>query len=181
MQIVIRFAELVSAVGPNLDAEFQRAEETYVKDILAPNDVISAGYVTYNIETNNGHNYNGLLAFESASSLTLRKPGGETQVILRREVDGNPKVSSISLMPDNFSADLKPNDVADVIAWIRTPQASMVLLDNNVDLLNSLDHGPGTAEFVPISEETLTLLFESHLRSGTRPKLKAGNIKSWEP
>ena len=39
------------AVGPDLSAEFQRAEETILRDVLAPSDTISPGYVTYSVAT----------------------------------------------------------------------------------------------------------------------------------
>jgi mono/diheme cytochrome c family protein len=42
------------AVGPDLSAEFQRAEEAIVRDMLAPSDTISPGYVTYTVATTAG-------------------------------------------------------------------------------------------------------------------------------
>ena len=39
------------AVGPDLTSEFRRAEETIVRDILAPSAVIVAGHETYMVET----------------------------------------------------------------------------------------------------------------------------------
>jgi putative membrane-bound dehydrogenase-like protein len=163
------------AVGPNLDAEFQRAEETYVKDILAPNDVISPGFVTYTVGTKTGRDYTGLLSAESASSVTLKKPRAETEIILRRDIEENPKSSPISLMPENFAAELKPNDVADVIAWIRSPQTSTTLIGDNLDLLKTLNEGPGNAEFVPISSGSNRLALRI-----TPPQKYSGRIKGWE-
>src|SRR5262249_37556683 len=75
------------AVGPDLSAEFQRAEETIIRDVLAPSDTISPGYVTYAVATTAGQVYNGLLVAESPTSLTLRQAEGQEQVILRKDVD----------------------------------------------------------------------------------------------
>ena len=58
-------------------AEFRRAEETIVRDILAPSEVIEVGHETWVIETTDGRALSGLLAAESASSLTLSLPGGQ--------------------------------------------------------------------------------------------------------
>src|SRR5262249_23693055 len=54
------------AVGPDLSAEFQRAEETIIRDVLAPGDTISPGYVTYAVATTAGQVFSGLLVAESA-------------------------------------------------------------------------------------------------------------------
>jgi mono/diheme cytochrome c family protein len=53
-------------VGPDLGAEFQRAEDAILKDVLAPNDTISAGYPTFAVETKDGDSFSGLLAEQPA-------------------------------------------------------------------------------------------------------------------
>ena len=87
------------AVGPDLGAEFQRAEEAILKDILAPSETISAGFSTYVVETKAGQSFNGVLASESATSVTLRQAAGLDQTVLRKDIA---RVFSlpVSLMPD---------------------------------------------------------------------------------
>lgn len=106
------------AVGPDLDAEFQRAEEAILKDVLAPNDVISAGYTTYEVQTTDGRSLTGILASESATSLTLRQAAGLEQVLLRKDI-ARVEALGVSLMPEALATTLAPNDLADVIAWLR--------------------------------------------------------------
>jgi len=134
------------AVGPDLSSEFQRAEETIIKDILAPSETISPGYMIYTIATTAGQTFTGLLASESPTSVTLKQPEGKQQVVLRNEID-ELKVSPISMMPEDLVKLLKPKDVADVIAWLRQPQERVVLLDDNASLATALTDGTGTAEF----------------------------------
>ena len=109
------------AVGPDLAAEFQRAEETIVRDILSPSEAIAAGYVTYVVETTNGQILTGLIAGESANSITLRQPEGKEQSILRNEI-AMLKSSPVSIMPEELGKTLTPQDVADAITWLRSPQ-----------------------------------------------------------
>jgi putative membrane-bound dehydrogenase-like protein len=135
------------AVGPDLSAEFQRAEATLVQDILAPSAVISPGYTTYVLTTTEGQIVTGLLESESASSVTLKLPEGKRQSVLRSQLD-ELKANSISLMPDALSRLLSPQDVADVIAWVRTPSSNLVLLDDNAALATALNEGDGTVAFV---------------------------------
>lgn len=134
------------AVGPDLSSEFQRAEETIIKDILAPSETISPGYMIYTVATKEGQTFTGLLASESPTSLTLKQPEGKQQVILRNDID-ELRASPISMMPEDLAKILQPKDVADAIAWLRQPQQRVVLLDDNASLAAKLTEGNGTAEF----------------------------------
>jgi putative heme-binding domain-containing protein len=138
-----------------LGAEFQRAEEAILKDVLAPNDAISAGFPTYVVETTAGQMFNGILASESATSLTLRMPAGLEQVILRKNIARFESLP-VSLMPEALAATLEPRDAADVIAWIRdvgdaaksAGPARVVLFDDEADFVAKLAEGDGRASLV---------------------------------
>ncbi|MBI4658719.1 MAG: c-type cytochrome [Verrucomicrobia bacterium] len=141
-----------TAVGPDLGAEFQRAEEAILKDILAPNETISAGYLTYTAETTTGQSVNGVLVSESATSVTLRQAAGVEQTVLRKDIV---RVASlpVSLMPEALAETIQPKDAADLIAWLRnaegTPAPSTdraVLFDDETDLVSRLGEGAGRAE-----------------------------------
>jgi len=106
------------AVGPNLDSENLRAEETILRDILFPNETIRPGYETFQIETRRGDSYQGILASESPTSLTLRLPTGEEVTILRKRVTRS-RTSKVSLMPGAYYQALKPQDVADLVGFLR--------------------------------------------------------------
>jgi putative heme-binding domain-containing protein len=134
------------AVGPDLTAEFGRAEEAYIRDIVAPSETISAGYTTYSVVTTDGRILNGLLAAETPTSVTLREAGGKDQMILRKDID-ELRALPTSLMIDNLSKELTPADVANVIAWLRRPTSRRVLVDENLDLVTHLNQGDGAAEF----------------------------------
>ena len=135
------------AVGPDLAAEFRRAEETIVRDILAPSDVIEPGHETWIIETADGRTLSGLLVGESASSLSLGIPGGQRLEVLRKDVKSL-KPMGVSLMPSSLAQVLKPADVADVIAWLRRPPSRRVLFDDDAAFVKSLVDGKGTARLV---------------------------------
>ncbi|MCC7338277.1 MAG: c-type cytochrome [Pirellulaceae bacterium] len=162
------------AVGPDLSSEFQRAEETIIKDILAPSQTISAGYMTYAVLTISGRVFTGLLASESPTSITLKQQEGKQQVILRNEID-ELKVSPVSMMPADLIATLQPQDVADVIAWLRQPQDQIVLLDDNEHLALALNQGDGTAEFTTSDKFS----GEASLRVNP-PQRYSAQIEGWE-
>ena len=94
------------------------AEESLLKDILLPNERIRPGYETTLVQTRDGGSVTGLLKSDGATSLTLMQPGGVEQVLLRKDVSGVRRLAT-SLMP-SFAEGLKPADVADLLAWLRS-------------------------------------------------------------
>jgi putative heme-binding domain-containing protein len=161
------------AVGPDLTAESQRAESTLVKDVLAPSDSITAGYSAYAIETVDGEVFNGLLADESASSLTLRMAEGKEQSVLLRDVV-QIKALGVSLMPENLVKEITPAQLADAIAWLRQPPSRVMLIDENRSLERALDQGDGTARFVGDDKFAGSLALEV-----TPPQRFSARIDGW--
>src|SRR5205807_4038532 len=86
--------------------------------ILMPSERIRPGYETTLVQTRDGGVMTGLLKSDDATSLTLMKPGAVEQVLLRKDVLGVRRLAT-SLMP-SFAEGLKPSDVADLLAWLRS-------------------------------------------------------------
>ena len=110
------------AVGPELSGESKQPEETLLKSILAPSSQITAGYATYTVLTNDGQVFTGLLGADTASSVTLKQQEGKSHTVLRKEIDEITS-SPASLMPESLAKTLSPQDVADILAWLREPTA----------------------------------------------------------
>lgn len=108
------------AVGPSLTAEAQQPEQSLLLSILAPSAQISGGYTSYTLVTTGGQVFTGLLAAETASSVTLKQQEGKSQTVLRKDIE-ELSASQVSLMPDSLARVLTPQDVADILAWIRDP------------------------------------------------------------
>jgi putative membrane-bound dehydrogenase-like protein len=108
------------AVGPGLAGEAKHPEETLLVSILAPNAQITGGYTTYTLLTTGGQVFTGLLAADTASSVTLKQQEGKTQTVLRKDIE-ELKASPVSLMPESLGKSLSPQDVADILAWLREP------------------------------------------------------------
>lgn len=109
--------------GPNLDAEFQRAEETILRDILFPHETISAGFETIRLEMRRGSDAVGLRASESPTSYTLRFPGGTEMTFLRKNID-RVHPHNVSLMPSTFGELLRPDEIADIVSFVREHRPS---------------------------------------------------------
>ncbi len=138
---------LGTPVGPDLSAEFQRADETIVQDVLAPSAVISAGYTSYVLATTDGRIVTGLLAAESPTSITLKQAEGKQEAVLRKDIE-ELRASPVSIMPEDLPQTLPPADLADILAWLKQPSTLAVLVDENASLAELLHEGDGTAQFV---------------------------------
>ena len=107
------------AVGPNL-AEFQnKSAQDFVVAILDPNAALEAKFVNYLVETKDGRSLSGIVRGESGTTLTLVQGGGAEERILRGDIV-EMKASALSLMPEGLEQSLSPQDIADLIAFVRT-------------------------------------------------------------
>jgi putative heme-binding domain-containing protein len=60
----------------------------------------------------------GLIAAETGNNITLRSPDGSERAILRSEIRET-KPLGRSLMPEGLEGTLKPQDLADLIGYLR--------------------------------------------------------------
>src|SRR5262249_15393620 len=105
-------------VGPDLASLNDKSTDYLLAAILDPNRAVEARYVNYIAETKNGLTLTGVLTAETATSITLTGPDGKPQVILRADLEELVSTGK-SAMPEGLEKDLKPQDVADLIAHLR--------------------------------------------------------------
>lgn len=106
------------AVGPRLGSTINRPDETILLDLLDPSGRIEPEYRSYTAITEDGRSFTGILASESPTSITLQKEKNATETLLRRDLEFL-RASAVSLMPANLHEQLGPQDVADLIAFLR--------------------------------------------------------------
>lgn len=107
------------SVGPDLDAEFQRAPEIIVRDVLFPSEAARPGYETLRVKTQRGETLLGIAASDSPTSVTLKLPGGTERTVLRKRAEIR-TLRNVSLMPAGLGDALKPEQVASIIAFLRS-------------------------------------------------------------
>ena len=105
-------------VGPNLGILEDRSPDTLLINILDPNRDVKPIYVGYTVVTNDGQDYSGVIASETASSVTIRNPAGEA-TLLRKNIKSLAS-SGQSLMPDGLEAGINERQMADLIAFLQT-------------------------------------------------------------
>ena len=106
-------------VGPDLKGVTTRYKEALLTDILIPNQQIEGGYEEYEVETTDGRTITGILAKETATTLTLRRAKGQEDTILRSSVKGLRSLS-VSPMPEDLEKSISISEMADLIAYIKS-------------------------------------------------------------
>jgi putative heme-binding domain-containing protein len=158
------------AAGSDLTALTNTAPEALLIAILDPNRAVEDKFIDYIAVTNDGRQFNGILREEAGASITLAAADGKTQTILRNDLE-TLAATGKSLMPEGMERDLTDEDLADVIAYVRSvgsppksfpgnnPEAVRVSINGRLQCLatNCRIYGP-------------TLVFEE----------KYGNLGYWQ-
>ena len=105
-------------MGPDLASVGNKAPEALIVSLLDPNRAIEARYLDYIVTTSDGRTLTGMLSTETATSITLLGQEGRAVTVLRNEID-ELRSSGKSLMPEGLEKDMSPQDLADVLAYVR--------------------------------------------------------------
>jgi putative membrane-bound dehydrogenase-like protein len=112
-----RLNDIGHQVGPDLGQLANKSPAYLLQEILDPNRQVDSRYVEYAATTKSGKVIRGLIAAETATSVTLRAADAKDDTLLRSEID-TLESSGRSLMPEGFEKDLSRQDLADVIAYV---------------------------------------------------------------
>lgn len=106
-------------VGPDLVTVAQAGPEKILMNILDPNAEINPQYINYTVETNDWESHSGIIASETATSITLRRADGETDTILRVNIDSI-KSEELSIMPEGWEESMDKQALADLVTYLTT-------------------------------------------------------------
>src|SRR5437764_9536296 len=101
-------------VGADLPSALKnKTAEQLVLDILDPSREVDPRYQNYQVTTKKGQVLSGLIAADTASSITLRRGEKAEDVLLRSQID-EISATGKSLMPDGRETELRKRDFADM-------------------------------------------------------------------
>lgn len=95
----------------------RRTPEEVLLHVLDPNREVAPDYLEYAVSLDDGGVLTGLVVAESAGGLTLRRPGGGEDTVLRSNIEAITGTGK-SLMPEDLEARVSPQEMADLIAFI---------------------------------------------------------------
>ncbi|MBX7210584.1 MAG: neutral/alkaline non-lysosomal ceramidase N-terminal domain-containing protein [Verrucomicrobiaceae bacterium] len=107
------------AVGPDLKAFYNKPAGDFVTAILDPNAAVDPRYTAYVVTTRDSRTLTGVVANETASSIDVVQPGGVRETILRADIR-ELKATGLSLMPEGLEQTLPPQDMADLIGYLKS-------------------------------------------------------------
>ncbi len=114
-----RFKEQGSSVGPDLGMTADKSVSALLVAILDPNAALESRYASFLAVMSDDRELSGVISSETPNSITLKLQGGTEETILRSNIKELAS-SGLSLMPEGFENVLKPQELADVIAFLRT-------------------------------------------------------------
>ena len=104
-------------VGPDLTSNGRSDFEQLLSNVFDPSLVIGAGYVATTVATKKGHVITGLVVEDNAQRVVLKIQGGKLETIARGDID-EMAASKVSLMPEGLEKQLKPQEIADLFAFL---------------------------------------------------------------
>ncbi len=113
-----RVAGIGVDVGPDIADTRTKTPEALLVDILNPNQAIDSNSINYLITTRSGKSLTGILAAETASSVTLRRAENQTEVVLRQDIEEIQSTGQ-SLMPEGLEKTITIEEMADLLSFLK--------------------------------------------------------------
>lgn len=108
-------------VGPDLLDIRKQTKENIVFHIVMPEAEVAPAFTPYTCETKDGRAYAGILTSETPTSITIRQPGGIEETVLRPDLKSLTALPG-TLMPMGLDAAMQPQDIADLVAFLKGEQ-----------------------------------------------------------
>ena len=160
-----RINDVGHVVGPDLTALTNRSPSVLLTAILDPNQAVEDKYRTYIVATEDGQQFTGMLENETGNSITLIEQESKRHQILRSDIE-RLRGTGKSLMPEGMEKDLKPQDLADVIAYLGNfAPPSKKFPNHKPTLVKSQDDGSLLLSAATANIYGKTLVFEQKYRN----------------
>jgi len=104
-------------VGPDVTVNGRASFDQLLSNVFDPSLVIGAAYQATNVTTTRGRLLTGLLVEDSPQRVILKTQGGKLETIPRADIE-EMDISKVSLMPENLEKQLKPQEIADLFAFL---------------------------------------------------------------
>ncbi|MBX7166650.1 MAG: c-type cytochrome [Pirellulales bacterium] len=112
-------------VGPELSSVAARPADQLLVDLLDPSRQLSPDFMSYQVITDDGRAFTGLLAADTPASIVLRRGEGLEDTIPRGKIETFERTGK-SLMPEGLEQRLSLQDVADLFALLAGPRPELV-------------------------------------------------------
>jgi cytochrome c oxidase cbb3-type subunit I/II len=108
-------------IGPDLTGSNRANLDYILLNSVDPSYDVPDGYKMVLIQTVDGRLISGVVAEEDGGRVVLKTVEQPTVVILKEDIE-NRKISTKSMMPDGQLEQMKPQEVVDLIKYLRTTE-----------------------------------------------------------
>jgi len=116
-----RLEEVGNAIGAELKGIRQRGLAAVMLNVLDPNREVKPKYLTYILETSGGRILTGMIASETANSVTIRRVDGTTVAVQRVEIEAL-RSTGLSFMPEGLEKMIDVPAMADLLSYLDSIQ-----------------------------------------------------------
>jgi len=114
-----KLEDVGESVGADLKAIRDRGVEAVLLNILDPNREVKPQYLNYVLERADGRVITGMITTETANSVTLRRPDGTSESVLRLDIE-NLRSTGLSYMPEGIEKQVDHPSMADLLAYLNS-------------------------------------------------------------
>jgi putative heme-binding domain-containing protein len=105
-------------VGPDLAGSAHRSVEDLLSNILDPNMAMNPAFTVFEVERQDGESILGLLSTQTVESVVLLQADEQRVTVPRTQIKSI-RSTGRSLMPEGLEAGRSPQDLRDLIAFLR--------------------------------------------------------------
>lgn len=106
-------------LGADITAIRNRGKEAMLLSILDPNREVLPQFVSYLVVLDSGRTLTGMITAETATSLTLHRPDGTSETVLRVQIE-ELRSTGLSFMPEGMEKQLDVQAMADLLAYLNS-------------------------------------------------------------
>ena len=110
-------------VGPSLETIQHRSPQEILVHVLDPNREVPPNFLEYVVRLGDGRVLTGLIASETDAGLTLKRAQNQEETVPRSEIEEMAS-SGKSLMPEGVEQKVSPQEMADLIEYLRKSGAN---------------------------------------------------------
>ena len=112
-------------VGPDLVGVSGKDPGALLIEILDPSRVVTPDHVAHELRLKDGRSWTGVVASETSTRITLRFPGAPDMSVAKTDV-AELRSTGRSLMPDGLEDGWTREDVAGLVAYLRSPDPALL-------------------------------------------------------
>ncbi|MCO6457800.1 MAG: HEAT repeat domain-containing protein [Pirellulaceae bacterium] len=105
-------------LAPSLAAMKNRGDEAILLNVLDPNREVNPKFLSYVVITQDGRSLSGMIASETATSVTLKRADNAEDTVLRIDIE-EMRSSGLSLMPEGLEKQIDKQAMADLLAYLK--------------------------------------------------------------